>query len=240
MAEDPMVNVLWIPAGLSCDGDSVALTAAMQPAIEEIALGAFPGLPGVVFHWPLIAYSLGGEEFLQAFFKAERGELDPFVLVIEGSIANEADQERRLLDRLRQQAGHRPADDVLGVDRRARAQGVGGARGRDVRDVRRHPRDGRKSDGRHGHPRLPRLGLEVERRRPDRVRSGLSDAARQPVGDDPLSAMAGRRPRADDSARRGGPSARGCSAVRFTKGATAPAITSRASSRRSTTRRSVW
>jgi len=88
MAET-IVNVLWIPAGLSCDGDSVALTAAMQPTIEEIALGALPGLPGVKFHWPLIEYSLGGAEFLEAFFKAERGELDPFVLVIEGSIPNE-------------------------------------------------------------------------------------------------------------------------------------------------------
>jgi hydrogenase small subunit len=87
---DALVNVLWIPAGLSCDGDSVALTAAMQPSIEEIALGALPGLPRVKFHWPLIEYSLGGDEFLQAFFAAERGELDPFVLVIEGSIANES------------------------------------------------------------------------------------------------------------------------------------------------------
>ena len=86
---DTVVNVLWIPAGLSCDGDSVALTGAMQPSIEEIALGALPGLPGVKFHWPLIEFSLGGAEFLEAFFKAERGELNPFVLVIEGSIANE-------------------------------------------------------------------------------------------------------------------------------------------------------
>jgi hydrogenase small subunit len=89
-ASDTLVNVLWIPAGLSCDGDSVALTGATQPAIEEIALGALPGLPKVKFHWPLIEYSLGGEEFLKAFFAAERGELDPFVLVIEGSIANES------------------------------------------------------------------------------------------------------------------------------------------------------
>ncbi|GAC1496024.1 MAG: hydrogenase small subunit [Vulcanimicrobiaceae bacterium] len=87
---DTVVNVLWIPAGLSCDGDSVALTSASQPAIEEIALGAIPGLPNVKFHWPLIEYSLGGAEFLEAFFKAGRGELDPFVLVVEGSIPNQA------------------------------------------------------------------------------------------------------------------------------------------------------
>jgi hydrogenase small subunit len=35
---------------LSCDGESVSLTAATQPSIEEIALGAFPGLPKVALH----------------------------------------------------------------------------------------------------------------------------------------------------------------------------------------------
>jgi hydrogenase small subunit len=86
----PVVHILWINSGLSCDGDSVALTAAMQPSIEEIVLGALPGLPTVDVHWPLIDYSLGGEEFMAAFRKAERGELDPFVLVMEGSIPNES------------------------------------------------------------------------------------------------------------------------------------------------------
>ena len=93
MAEDSsdvLVNVLWIPAGLGCDGDSVALTAATQPSIEDIALRALPGLPRVRFYWPLIEYSLGGAEFLKAFFDAGAGNLEPFVLVIEGSIANEA------------------------------------------------------------------------------------------------------------------------------------------------------
>jgi hydrogenase small subunit len=44
-AEDTLIHVLWINAGLSCDGDSVALTAATQPSIEEIALGALPDCP---------------------------------------------------------------------------------------------------------------------------------------------------------------------------------------------------
>src|SRR6266850_7860636 len=45
LSEKPTVHLLWINAGLSCDGDSVALTAATQPSIEEIVLGALPGLP---------------------------------------------------------------------------------------------------------------------------------------------------------------------------------------------------
>ena len=51
--------MLWINAGLSCDGDSVALTAATQPSVEEIALGALPGLPKVAVHWPLIYFECG-------------------------------------------------------------------------------------------------------------------------------------------------------------------------------------
>jgi hydrogenase small subunit len=86
----PIVHILWLNGGLSCDGDSVALTAAMQPSIEEIATGALPGLPEVAIHWPLIEYSLGGEEFMAWFHRAARGELEPFVLVVEGSIPNES------------------------------------------------------------------------------------------------------------------------------------------------------
>lgn len=86
---DAVVHVLWINAGLSCDGDSVSLTAAMQPSIEDIAMGVLPGLPKVQFHWPLVDYQVG-EEFIQWFWKADAGQLEPFVLVVEGSIPNEA------------------------------------------------------------------------------------------------------------------------------------------------------
>src|ERR1039457_3153299 len=80
--------------GLGCDGDSVALTAATQPSIEEIAPGALPGLPKVAVHWPLIDLECGpetgAENFIEGWHKADRGELEPFVLVVEGSILNEA------------------------------------------------------------------------------------------------------------------------------------------------------
>ena len=92
-AEEALIHVLWINAGLSCDGDSVALTAATQPSVEEIALGALPGLPKIAVHWPLIDFECGpnggADDFLEWFFKADRGELEPFVLVVEGSIPNE-------------------------------------------------------------------------------------------------------------------------------------------------------
>jgi hydrogenase small subunit len=82
------VHILWITAGLSCDGDSVSITAAMQPSIEDVLLGAIPGLPKVHLHNPVLAYE-NGDEFMRFWYEAEAGRLDPFVLVVEGSIPNE-------------------------------------------------------------------------------------------------------------------------------------------------------
>ena len=84
------VHILWISEGMSCDGDSVSITAAGQPSIEDVLLGAIPGLPKVHLHNKVLSPTLGGEEFLLPFRQAVRGELDaPYVLVIEGSIPNE-------------------------------------------------------------------------------------------------------------------------------------------------------
>ena len=84
----PDVHVVWITAGLGCDGDSVSVTAAMQPSVEDVLLGAVPGIPKVHLHNPVLAYEVG-DDFMRYWYAAERGELDPFVLVVEGSIPNE-------------------------------------------------------------------------------------------------------------------------------------------------------
>jgi hydrogenase small subunit len=36
------LHVLWSTAGLRCDGETVALTAATQPSIEALVQGAIP------------------------------------------------------------------------------------------------------------------------------------------------------------------------------------------------------
>ena len=74
--------------GLSCEGDSVAMTSATNPSLEDIILQAIPGMPKVVIHNQVIDY-MNGQEYAQAWFDAEEGKLDPFVLVIEGSLGNE-------------------------------------------------------------------------------------------------------------------------------------------------------
>jgi len=84
------LHILWISEGMSCDGDTISVTAATLPAIEEVVLGLIPGIPKVHLHNKVLSPTLGGEEFLKPFRAAARGELDaPYVLVIEGSIPNE-------------------------------------------------------------------------------------------------------------------------------------------------------
>ncbi|GAB3330635.1 hydrogenase expression protein HypE [Micromonospora halotolerans] len=84
------VTILWISEGMSCDGDSVSMTASGQPAIEDIVLGLIPGLPKVNLHNKVLSPAAGGEEFLAPYRRAARGEMaEPFILVIEGSVPNE-------------------------------------------------------------------------------------------------------------------------------------------------------
>jgi hydrogenase small subunit len=82
------IHVLWINAGLSCDGDTVAMTGATQPSLEDLIRGNLPWIPKVHFHNAFLAYE-NGEEFLGRFHQAAEGTLSPFVLVVEGSIPNE-------------------------------------------------------------------------------------------------------------------------------------------------------
>src|SRR3984957_4250043 len=183
-AEETLIHVLWINAGLSCDGDSVALTAATQPSIEEIALGALPGLPKIAVHWPLIDFECGptggADDFLEWFFKADRGELEPFVLVVEGSIPNEAlKSEGYWCGFGNNPATGQPMTTSEWLDRLAP--------------------QGDRGDGCAG---LSGLGVEEQGRSSDRLRSGLPDPAGQPVGDADVFAVYGHRPGAADPARR--------------------------------------
>ena len=118
------VHVLWITAGLSCDGDSVSVTAATQPSIEDIVMGAIPGLPKVHLHNPVLAYE-GGDEFMKYWYEADEGRLGRAVRPgHRGLDPQREDQERGLLGRAGHRQADRPADHHLRVDRPPRAQGL--------------------------------------------------------------------------------------------------------------------
>jgi hydrogenase small subunit len=90
MAGIDEIDILWITAGLGCDYDSVAMTAAPSPSIEDLVAGVIPGQPRVHLHNPLLAYQTG-DAFLKRFHAAAGGLPEhPFVFVVEGSIPSEA------------------------------------------------------------------------------------------------------------------------------------------------------
>jgi hydrogenase small subunit len=75
---------------MSCDGDTISVTNAEQPSIEDLLLGVIPGLPKVHLHNRVLAYEQGGEDFLEVWRAAAEDRLGaPFILVVEGSIPNE-------------------------------------------------------------------------------------------------------------------------------------------------------
>jgi hydrogenase small subunit len=82
------MHIVWLTAGLGCDGDTIAMTAATNPSIEDVLQGALPGIPRVYLHNPVLAYEVG-RDFVQILEQAAAGELGPFILVVEGSIPDE-------------------------------------------------------------------------------------------------------------------------------------------------------
>jgi hydrogenase small subunit len=82
------MSIMWLTTGLGCDGDSIAMTSASNPSLEELLGGCLPGMPPVVLHNQVLAYE-NGDEFVRVFREAASGQLDPFVLVLEGSVPNE-------------------------------------------------------------------------------------------------------------------------------------------------------
>jgi hydrogenase small subunit len=82
------VSIVWLTTGLGCDGDSIAMTSATNPSLEDLIRGCLPGMPPVILHNPVFAFE-NGDEFVRLFEDAAAGRLDPFVLVLEGSVPNE-------------------------------------------------------------------------------------------------------------------------------------------------------
>jgi hydrogenase small subunit len=90
----PEIHILWMTAGLGCDGDTIAVTAATQPSLEDLILGSFPWILKVHFHNPFLAYE-NGTNSSDFFRDAAEGKLAPFILVVEGSILDEKNKTER-------------------------------------------------------------------------------------------------------------------------------------------------
>ncbi len=82
------VHVYWI-AGMSCDGCTIAVAGATNPGIEGLLAGTVPTMPQVILHHPVLAVE-AGDDFVHNFRLAWEGKLGaPYVVVMEGSVADE-------------------------------------------------------------------------------------------------------------------------------------------------------
>jgi hydrogenase small subunit len=83
-----VIHVYWL-AGMSCDGCTIAVSGATNPGIEGLLTGTVPAMPKVILHHPVLSPE-AGEAFVQPFKDAVEDTLgEPYVVVYEGSIADE-------------------------------------------------------------------------------------------------------------------------------------------------------
>ena len=182
-----------------------------------------------------------GDDFVEAWYDAERGELDPFILIIEGSIANEQINGEghwtgfgvnpfdgqpitinEWVDRLAPTAAA-----VVAVGTCATYGGI--------------PAMKNNPTGAMGLPDYLGWNWRTRSGLPDRLPAGLPGPAGQHDRDPALPGPSPRRHGAGAGARRAAAAARGCSAGRPARAAAGPASPSRASSPPSTaTTRAAW
>ena len=113
------VHILWISEGMSCDGDTVSITAATQPSIEDVLLGPSPACRRCTSTTRCFAHARrrgvpealppGAARRARRALRARDRGLDP----------EREHQRRRLLDVVRQRRG----------DRRSRSRSTGGSTG---------------------------------------------------------------------------------------------------------------
>ncbi len=82
------VYLIWL-SGAGCNGGcTMAMLGAAEPGIEDLVLGNVPDAPRVVLVHQELALE-NGDSFRAILERAADGHLQPFVLVLEGAIANE-------------------------------------------------------------------------------------------------------------------------------------------------------
>lgn len=85
--EMDVLDVFWL-AGESCDGCSISVLGATNPGVEDLLTGTVPHLPRLELHHPVLSFEWG-EDYLEAFEEAAKGERDPYAIIVEGSVPNE-------------------------------------------------------------------------------------------------------------------------------------------------------
>ncbi len=79
--------VVWIGCG-GCDGCTMSVLGAVSPTLEELLAGGLTSIPRVELIHPVLSLD-SGRAYTDRLEDAAGGALDPFVLVVEGSLLDE-------------------------------------------------------------------------------------------------------------------------------------------------------
>lgn len=85
----PRINVIWIQ-GQTCSGCTVSITNSSYPSIVDVLLGSFAPAAGLQLAYHQTIMPEWGDDALNILRRAEEGALEPFVLVVEGSVPDES------------------------------------------------------------------------------------------------------------------------------------------------------
>src|SRR5262245_8881635 len=80
--------VIWLGGG-GCDGCTMAVLGASSPGLEQVLLGTVPGVPPIELIHTALAFE-GGAAYIDRLDQAAAGHLTPLILVLEGSVLDEA------------------------------------------------------------------------------------------------------------------------------------------------------
>src|SRR5689334_14021430 len=112
------VYLIWL-SGAGCNGGcTMAMLGASEPGIEDLILGNVPDAPRVILMHPELAME-NGDVFRANLERAAAGDLSPFVLVLEGAIANERLAGQGSFSRIGTAQDGRPVTVAEWVDRLA-------------------------------------------------------------------------------------------------------------------------
>ena len=84
---DERAYVVWIGSG-GCDGCTMSVLGAVSPTLEELLVGDLTNVPSIDLIHPVLSLK-SGAGYIRRLEQAESGELDPFLLVVEGSLYDE-------------------------------------------------------------------------------------------------------------------------------------------------------
>lgn len=96
------VTVVWLHGG-GCDGCTMSMLGATSPRLEELLAGALSRSDIRIVHPHLVLEA--GRHYVERLERARRGELDPYLLVVEGSMLDQSRAGNGSFSRLGQRDG---------------------------------------------------------------------------------------------------------------------------------------